>query len=142
MNQADRAKITPHIEYLEKELSFLSLYEKEVDWKVYQSQRRKRLEIERWVECIINSTLDISKMLLTIRGKVLPETSREVLFQVASRIYNKEEDAETFSELAKIRNTLAHRYLDIRWQDIKKFLQIAQGIYPAFLNYIKEEVER
>ena len=39
--------VIPNIEYLEKELSFLSLYEyeKEVDWKVYQSQRSKRLEI-------------------------------------------------------------------------------------------------
>ena len=77
MNQADRAKITPHIEYLKKELSFLSLYEyeKEVDWKVYQSP-------------------------------------------------------------------LAHRYLDIRWQDIKRFFHIAFNLYPAFLDYIKKRERR
>ena len=142
MHQTDRSKLIPHIEYLEKELSFLELYKKETDWKVYQSQRSKRLEVERWIECLINATLDISKMLLTIREEEIPETSREVLFRIGSYIYNKEEEAENFSELAKIRNTLAHRYLDIRWQDIKRFFQIVPKLYPAFLIYIKEELER
>lgn len=142
MYQADRRKLIPHIEYIEKEVSFLSVYEKEIDWKVYHNNRGKRLEVERWVECIINATIDISKMLLTIKEEELPETSREILFQIGSRIYNKEEEAETFSELAKIRNTLAHRYLDIRWKDIKRFLQIVPELYPAFIDNIKKEIEK
>ena len=142
MHQEDRSKFIPHIQYLEKELSFSEVYEREIDWKVYQTQRSKRLEVERWVECLINATLDISKRLLTIREEEIPESSREVLFQIASRIYNREEEAETFSELAKIRNTLAHRYLDIKWQDIKRFFQIVFKLYPAFLDYIKKELEK
>ena len=109
MHRADRSKLIPHLDYLDKELPFFSEYEREVDWKVYQSQRAKRLEIERWVESIINATLDVSKMLLTIMGEEIPETSREVLFQIASHIYEKEEEALAFCELAKIRNSLAHR---------------------------------
>ena len=142
MHQGDKSKIVPYVDYLEKELQFLSGYEKEIDWKVYQSQRSKRLEIERWVESLINATLDISKMLLTIEGGEIPETSREVLFRIGSHIYNKEEEGEVFSELAKIRNTLAHRYLDMKWEDIKRFLQIAPQLYPPFLNFIKNEIEK
>lgn len=113
MHQADKAKLIPHIDYVEKELSFLPEYEREIDWKVYHSLRSKRLEIERWIECLINAALDISKMFLTIAGETVPDTSREILFQIGSRIYRIEAEAEAFSELAKIRNTLAHRYLDI-----------------------------
>ena len=142
MHQSDRTKLIPNIEYLEKELSFFEAYKKEISWKVYQLQRSKRLEVERWIECLINATLDISKMLLTIREEEIPETSREVLFQICSHIYNNEEEAEAFSGLAKIRNTLAHRYLDIKWQDIKKFFQIGPKLYPVFLDYIKKELER
>jgi len=142
LHQADRAKLIPYIDYLEKELSFLAIYEKEVDWKIYQSQRSKRLEVERWVECLINATLDISKTLMTIRVEDIPETSREVLFQTGARIYNTEEEAKAFSELAKIRNTLAHRYLDIKWQDIKRFFQIVPKLYSPFLDYVKKEIER
>jgi len=134
--------LIPYINYLEKELSFFGAYEKEIDWQVYQSQRSKRLEVERWVECVINATLDISKMLLTIREEEIPETSREILFQIGSHIYNREEAAEALSELAKIRNTLAPRYLDIKWQDIKRFFQIVPNLYPPFLDYIKKEMEK
>lgn len=142
MHQTGRSKLIPYIDYLEKELSFCGAYEKEFDWKVYQSQRSKRLEVERWVECVINATLDISKMLLTIREEEIPETSREILFQIGSHIYNREEEAEALSELAKIRNTLAHRYLDIKWQDIKRFFQIVPNLCPPFLDYIKKEMEK
>lgn len=142
MNPADRSKLIPHVDYIEREMAFHSTYEKEIDWKVYQLQRNKRMEVERWVESLINATLDISKMLLTIMGEEIPETSREVLFRVGSRIYIKEEEAETFSELAKIRNTLAHRYLDLRWNDIKRFLEIAPTFYPPFLDFMKKEIEK
>ena len=142
MNQGDKSKLIPYADYLEKELEFLREYEREINWKVYESQRRKRLEIERWVESLINATLDISKMALTISGEVIPETSREVLFRLGSHVYDKEEEAGTFSELAKIRNTLAHRYLDMKWGDIKRFLQIAPQLYPRFLNFIKREIEK
>ncbi len=130
------------MDYLEKELQFLSGYEREIDWKVYQSQRSKRLEIERWVESLINATLDISKMLLTIRGEEISETSREVLFRMGSHVYSEEKEAETFSELARIRNTLAHRYLDMKWEDIRRFLHIVPHLYPSFLNFIKQEIEK
>ena len=141
MNQGDKSKIIPYVDYLEKELGFLPEYEKEINWKVYESQRSKRLEIERWVESLINATLDISKMILTIGRDEIPETSREVLFRVGSHVYGKEEEASTFSELARIRNTLGHRYLDMKWEDIKRFLQIAPLLYPRFLNFINEEIE-
>jgi len=142
LDRTDKSKLIPHLDYLEKELTFCLEYKIEIDWKVYQTKRSKRLEIERWVETLINATLDIAKMLLTIMGEEIPETSREVLFQIGSRIYDKEEEAENFSELAKIRNTLAHRYLDMKWGDIKRFLQIAPQLFPTFLNFIKIEIEK
>ena len=142
MLQGDKSKVIPYVEYLEKELKFLPEYEREFSWKVYESQRSKRLEIERWVESLINATLDISKMVLTIGRKEIPETSREVLFRLGSYVYSKEDEAETFSELARIRNTLAHRYLDMKWGDIKRFIQIAPQLYPPFLNFIKKEIEK
>lgn len=125
-----------------KELPFLSGYEREVDWKVYQTQRSKRLEIERWVESLINATLDISKVLLTAGSEEVPETSREILFKVGSLVFDREVKAEAFSELAKIRNTLAHRYLDVKWEDIKRFLQLVPEVYPLFLDFVKKEVEK
>lgn len=141
MLQVDKSKLIPHVDYLEMELPYYSVYEKEVDFKIYHAQRSKRLEVERWVESLINATLDICKILLTIRGEQIPETSREILFQIGLRIYDREERALAFSELAKIRNTLAHRYLDLRWGDIKRFMQVVPEMYPAFINFVRKEME-
>lgn len=141
MKRADRSRVLSSLDYLEKELSFLSEYEQEVSWKVYQTQRSKRLETERWVEGLINAALDISKVLLAIRSEEIPETSREILFKVGSFVFDKEAEAEAFSELAKIRNTLAHRYLDIKWEDIKRFMHLASESYPLYIHFVKRELE-
>ena len=142
MRRADKSKIISSLDYLEKELPFLSGYKKEVDWKVYQTQRSKRLEIERWVGSLINATMDISKILLAVGNEEVPETSREILFKVGSLVFDREVKAEAFSELAKIRNTLAHRYLDVKWEDIKRFLQLVPELYPLFLDFVKKEAEK
>lgn len=141
MTRTDKLKLIPYLDFLKKELLFVSEYKRQVDWKVYQTQRSKRLEIERWVESLINATLDISKVLLTVMANEIPETSRELLFQIGSNIYGKEEKAESFSELAKIRNTLAHRYLDVRWEDIKRFLNIVPEFYPPFIEFVEKMIE-
>jgi uncharacterized protein YutE (UPF0331/DUF86 family) len=142
LRRVDKSKIISSLDYLEKELPFLSGYKKEVDWKVYQTQRSKRLEIERWVGSLINATMDISKILLAVGNEEVPETSREILFKVASLVFGNEVKAEAFSELAKIRNTLAHRYLDVKWEDIKRFLQLVPELYPLLLDFVKKEVEK
>ncbi len=142
MRRADKSKIISSLVFLELELPFLSGYKKEVDWKVYQTQRSKRLEIERWVGSLINATMDISKILLAVGNEEVPETSREILFKVGSLVFDREVKAEAFSELAKIRNTLAHRYLDVKWEDIKRFLQLVPELYPLLLDFVKKEVEK
>ena len=72
----------------------------------------------------------------------MPETSRELLFKIGVNIFKKEEEAVSFSELARIRNTLAHRYLDLRWNDIKRFFQIAEKLLPAFLDHMKKQIQK
>jgi uncharacterized protein YutE (UPF0331/DUF86 family) len=92
LTKTDRSKLIPNLDYLKRELPFVSEYKREVDWKVYQNQRSKRLEIERWVESLINATLDIAKVLLAVKGNEIPETSREVLFQIGSHVFDREEE--------------------------------------------------
>ena len=141
MTKTDRSKLIPNLDYLKRELPFVSEYKREVDWKVYQNQRSKRLEIERWVESLIIATLDIAKVLVAVKGNEIPETSREVLFQIGSQVFGREEEAESFSEFARIRNTLAHRYLDVRWEDIKRFLNMVPEFYPPFLEFVEKMIE-
>lgn len=140
MDNAEKAKLIPHLLYLEKEFEFLPSYASAMDWRVYQNERSKRLEAERWVECIVNATLDISKMLLATKRETFPETSRDILFQIGSLVFPTENEALRFSELAKIRNTLAHRYLDMRWQDIERFFRVSSELFPPFFAFLRREL--
>jgi hypothetical protein len=56
LRRTDKSRVISCLDYLEKELVFLSEYERDFDWQVYQTQRSKRLEIERWAESLINAT--------------------------------------------------------------------------------------
>ena len=78
-----KEKVLPRLYFLESELSFQSAYSIEIDWKVYQSNRGKRLELERWVENIINATIDICKIFLVAKNEEIPETTRDILFKMA-----------------------------------------------------------
>jgi uncharacterized protein YutE (UPF0331/DUF86 family) len=77
-----------------------------------------------------------------VGSEEIPETSREVLFKLGSYVFDTEVKAEAFSELAKIRNTLAHRYLDVKWEDIKRFLQLVPELYPLFFDFVRKEIEK
>ncbi len=54
-------RLTKHIAFIEDELKdhekFVSL-----SWEEYNGNRSKRRDIERWIENIINSSIDIAKI--------------------------------------------------------------------------------
>jgi hypothetical protein len=81
LTKTDRSKLIPNLDYLKRELPFVSEYKREVDWKVYQIQRSKRLEIERWVESLINATLDLNVALKRQLG-MLPNLYQAGLLHV------------------------------------------------------------
>lgn len=40
------------------------------------------------------------------------------------------------------KDMLAHRYLDVKWEDIKRFLQLVHERYPLSLYFVKKELEK
>ena len=93
---------------------------------------------KRWVENLINSLIDISKIILTIEKVTLPETYREIAFSLSLVNEFDKEGIEKLSGWVRLRNIIAHEYLDIRWDSIKKFIEQTQPLYCAFLEKIKE----
>ena len=48
------------------------------------------------------------------------------------------EVTEALSEWVRLRNIIAHEYLDIRWASIEKFIREAAPLYRDFLAQVKE----
>src|SRR3989338_7579788 len=69
-----------------------------------------------------------------------PETYREILRELSLINDFDQEAAEKLAQFAKLRNILAHEYLDIRFVQIKKFIQESEPAYRQLLDFFKKFV--
>lgn len=96
--------------------------------------------MERWIENLVMTSLDIAKIMLASEKKDVPQTYKET-FGIFCGLYFDNEFAERFSQFAEFRNIIAHEYLDLRWNRIKNFILEAHNLYPNFIGKVKELAE-
>ena len=106
----------------------------------YQSDRAKKREVERWVENMINALIDIAKIIIASEKQPLPETYRETVLRLGSLSYLSEQSAEQLALFTKLRNILAHEYLDLRWREISAFIAQAEPPMRELIESVKKIV--
>ncbi|MFC2140784.1 DUF86 domain-containing protein [Acidobacteriota bacterium] len=111
----------------------------------YLSNKDKRRNVERWIENIINSTVDISKVILTIEGMSIPDTYRGIVTTISTVEGLEDVKADKLSKWVRFRNIIAHDYLDIKWNSISRFINDTDSLYKDFLKitkqYFKDKIE-
>ncbi|MDD3725964.1 MAG: DUF86 domain-containing protein [Candidatus Ratteibacteria bacterium] len=126
------------INYLSEKGKFL-----DIDFNTFKNNIDLKRNIEKWVEDIANCTIDISKVILASEKKEMPKSYKECLFNIGIFFGFSEDEAKKLSELAYLRNILAHEYLDILYQEIKNFLitilPVIEKIVPLLKDYIKQQ---
>lgn len=141
MKKEVKYRLIKHISFLENELKDYGLF-KNLTWKEYDEQRNKRRNVERWVENIINSSIDISKIILTFEKKDLPDTYRAIVKNLSLISGFSPENMEKLKEWVGLRNIISHEYLDIRWSSIKRFISETGPLYRQFVDQAKRYLER
>ncbi len=132
----DRARLIRYLDFMESELSDFPKFSK-IDWKIYSENRDLRRNLERWIENLVNCSIDIAKVILVAEDKRIPSTYKEAIKEIGATQYFDEEFGEAISQWAALRNILAHEYLDIRWNSIKKFILSAEPVYKKLIDKIK-----
>lgn len=136
LTDEDRKRLMRAVEFLEGELSerdkFQSLTQHE-----YEYDRDRRRNVERWVENIVNVSIDIAKIILASEKKSLPETYAEILVSLGGVASFEEDTLAKLGRFAKLRNVLAHEYLDLRFQKISRFIESAEQIYGELISFAK-----
>ena len=130
-----RALLVEHLTFLENELADSPKF-KDLSWKEYQENRGQRREVERWVENVVMSLLDIAKIVLASEKKDVPQTYNETIKQFAIA-FTDEKTAEKLAAFAELRNLVVHEYLDLRFARIKRFIEEAGTQFPLVLEKIK-----
>jgi hypothetical protein len=67
----DRERLIRYVDFMESELSDFSKFLK-IDWKTFSKDRDTRRNLERWIENIVNSSMDIAKVILALEDRGIP----------------------------------------------------------------------
>lgn len=123
--------------FLQDQFSDLKQF-KNLTFLTYRDDRNERRNTERWIENLVMASLDIAKIILASDKKTIPQSYKDILNLFACLYMNMEEQpAERFAKFAELRNIVAHEYLDLRWEKIKKFIEEAKKFYPKFIEKVK-----
>jgi uncharacterized protein YutE (UPF0331/DUF86 family) len=140
MREELHRRLLRHVEFLAEELNYYQKF-RQLTWEDYRTDDDKRRSLERWVENIINSSVDISKLILSMEEIRQPDNYKEIV-QSISLVKNLGMDrADELSAWVKFRNIVAHEYLDIRWSSIKRFAPETEALYAGFLDKVKKYLE-
>ncbi|MEW6739269.1 MAG: HepT-like ribonuclease domain-containing protein [Nitrospirota bacterium] len=141
MQKEFKVRLIKHVTFLENELKDYDAFSS-LSWEQYNTDRDKRRNVERWIENIINSSIDIAKIILTSEGLALPDTYKEIVNSVSLVADFNKEKMETLSRWVRLRNIISHEYLDIRWSSIKRFISESRPLFEDFLAATKGYIER
>ncbi|MGR3177051.1 MAG: type VII toxin-antitoxin system HepT family RNase toxin [Candidatus Anammoxibacter sp.] len=132
----NKERLIRYVDFMELELSDFQKFAK-IDWKTYSVDRDIRRNLERWIENVVNCSIDIAKVLLVSEIKQIPASYKGILMELGATEHFDETFGKNISQWASLRNILAHEYLDIRWTTIKKFVQTAEPVYMELTGKIK-----
>lgn len=137
LSEEDRVKLIERIQFLDLEIQEFPEYQN-LDFKTYNENKFQRRNIERWIETLVNAAIDVAKIILASQKRKMPATYGEVLLEFLVFIGLSEEEARKFTQFAKLRNILAHEYLDIRFSRVKDFIQEAEPSYRKLVDFVKQ----
>ena len=140
-NDIQRTSIVKRIDFIETELNDLDEY-KELDFETYSQNRKTRRNVERLVENIANASIDIGKIILAGEDVELPETYKDIFMKLAESTIIDNKLSEDLSDLVRLRNILAHQYLDIKWEMIKNFRDRGMDGVKIYLGIVKTKYLR
>lgn len=134
LSEKDKERLLKILPFLESELVLLQEYSK-IDQIVYMHDDVRRKVLERSVENVANAGLDIAKILLASHTLNVPDKYAELMLALAKIKDFDFTIANEMREAAKLRNFLAHEYLDYRWPNIQKFICGAQKNFGYLITF-------
>ena len=137
MRKEDRERLIKLLDYLESEVDDYSAFA-DLAWETYQKDKVKRRNVERWIENIVMSSIDLAKVLLASENRPIPESYKEMLYNIGLLGDFNEEFGKKLSRWAGLRNIVVHEYLDIRWKKIKEFIKESEPVFRELVKGIKK----
>lgn len=144
LSAVDQTRLRRILQFLKKHLEDYEHFRK-MTWQTYSGDRFQRWAVERWVEQLMNSVVDVAKIIFASEHRPIPETYIDIVNGLATLQFSPANGQELFAKLAgwvKLRNIVAHDYLNLHWKNISSFLSQAEPWLNQFLEWAKDFVEK
>ena len=104
---------------------------------MYINNSAFRRNVERWIENLVNASIDIAKILISSNKEAVPQTYREIVLRLGSIDQFSKENVKKLSSNTGLRNVLDHEYLDVKFIRISEFVSLAEYEYQRLLESTK-----
>lgn len=137
----DQVRLIDRLNFLAAEFKEIEDFEI-ISFQEYKEDKRKRRNVERWTENIINATIDIAKLILASEKKEIPKTYEQALLKFGEFIGLDEKERNALAIFARLRNILAHEYLDVLFEKIRKFITDSPPLYSKLFTFLSDYLEQ
>lgn len=141
LSPEDQSRLLERLEFLKREIGELGKFSK-IKQSEYEGNSSIRRELERWTENIINALIDIAKIILASSKEPIPKTYESALQKFAFLAGMSESQSQKFSAFARLRNILAHEYLDILYAKISDFIKEFPELYQFIDKFLDQYLEK
>ena len=135
-----RESLIRRLEFARSELEDFQPLRK-LDYFTYQKDRFQRRNVERIIENICNVLVDVTKIILAQTETPIPGSYREAILVLGEQKVISLELAKELSQMMRLRNVLAHQYLDLKWEAIQDFLLTGAGQVEVLLSSLDHWLE-
>jgi uncharacterized protein YutE (UPF0331/DUF86 family) len=142
LEKFDRERLLRILEFLFTEIDDLQKKFIKLDFQTYSSDNDVRRNLERCIENIVNSGLDMAKIILINKGTQIPNTYKEYFLSLYTIGLIKKNLAFGLADGVRLRNILAHQYLDIKWRNIKEFLNRGWKDYKKLSEFFRKFLQK
>lgn len=129
----DEESLKKTLSFLEEQIALYEYFEKFTE-KEYSNDVHKRNDVERWVENMVNASIDAAKIIVASQKKPIPDTYKDTMKQAIWVLNLSEDFIKKLEYWIKLRNVLAHEYLDIKWKRIENFIKDSETYFKAFIK--------
>lgn len=140
LNPGDAERFGRILEFIENQTTLYAEFS-QMSLQDYEKDLVKRNSVERWVENMVNAVTDISKLVLSSGKKTMPYGYADTVRTALIYLKIEEKFWNSFLEWIKLRNILAHEYIDIKWKRISGFIQKSEPQFKIFLEAAKKFLE-
>lgn len=131
-----KGRILESIAYLTREMEEFETDYKSKTWQEYSSDSKLQKLIDRTIENILTSVIEVSGVILTEKN-ISAESYPDILKKTGEFFGYNNNETDVLSRFAVQRNRLAHRYLNFKWQVVRFYVE-HNDILKRLINSIYE----